>query len=166
MQTRQLFDFRDAPVVRSWRTVDDVVMGGRSRSVFESRDFGALFEGEISFENNGGFASVRSLPAAFDLGEQTGIELDLVGDGRRYKFNVRLDANFDGVTYQTTFVAPNEPTLVRLPFAALEPTWRGRPVDAEPFDPTRITTFGILVGERQGHFRLQVASLAAYRDDR
>lgn len=166
MQTRQLFDFRDAPIVRTWRTIDDVVMGGRSRSVFESRDFGALFEGEVSFENNGGFASVRSAPREFDLGGHLGIELDVVGDGRRYKFNVRLDANFDGVTYQTTFEAPRERTLVHLPFAALEPTWRGRRVAAEPFDAARIATFGILVGDPAGHFRLQLASIGAYRDDR
>jgi hypothetical protein len=46
-----------------WATVDDRVMGGISRSELRSAPTGhAVFEGEVSLERNGGFASVRSSP--------------------------------------------------------------------------------------------------------
>ncbi|HEX5697569.1 MAG TPA: CIA30 family protein, partial [Rhodoferax sp.] len=45
----------------NWQAINDGVMGGVSvsRMRFDSAGF-AVFEGEVSLENNGGFASVRA----------------------------------------------------------------------------------------------------------
>lgn len=166
MTRRTIVDFTAPDAVRGWGPIDDVVMGGvsASRIVFE-RDR-TVFTGEVSLAYGGGFASVRSAPREFAFGEADGVELELAGDGRRYKLSARLDAAFDGVAYQVEFVAPRERVRVRLAFSAFVAMRRGRPVpDAEHFDPARITTIGLLIGSGQsGAFRLELFELAAYRD--
>ena len=58
-----LFDFSDPAIVSDWAPIDDRVMGGISRSKLRHDLAGhAAFEGTVSLERNGGFASVRSSP--------------------------------------------------------------------------------------------------------
>ena len=69
-----------------------------STSQFEVTNGIAVFRGEVSLENNGGFASVRSAPVRENLTDLTGLTafvLRVRGDGRRYKFSVRAGAGFD-----------------------------------------------------------------------
>ena len=54
------FEFHDSE--SAWRSIDDVVMGGLSSSRMWVEQGRAVFDGELSLENNGGFASVRSDP--------------------------------------------------------------------------------------------------------
>lgn len=64
-----------APV--SWTVVDDRVMGGVSRSRIEDSGDGTLrFAGVMSLANNGGFASVRTLPTRSD-GQTGSFELEV-----------------------------------------------------------------------------------------
>lgn len=59
-----LFDFRDPGEVTEWDAIDDRVMGGLSSSRLRHDPAGhAVFEGKVSLERNGGFASIRSMPA-------------------------------------------------------------------------------------------------------
>lgn len=51
----------------SWFSVNDTVMGGRSDGNSNYSENGLVFEGSVSFENNGGFASVRSGYEKLDL---------------------------------------------------------------------------------------------------
>lgn len=58
-----LFDFTDPSAANAWHAIDDRVMGGISRSTMRHDPAGhAVFEGTVSLERNGGFASVRSSP--------------------------------------------------------------------------------------------------------
>jgi hypothetical protein len=143
--------------------VDDVVMGGRSSSRVVSVGEGAAFEGVLSLEDGGGFASVRSAPRPLDLSGRREVVLRVRGDGRRYKLNLRTDTAFDGVTWQAPFTPPAGTWAeVRLPLAAFEPRFRGRPAAAGPLDPSRVATVGLLVSDRQaGAFRLELAWIAA-----
>lgn len=50
-----------------WYVVVDQVMGGRSTAVFEPGETSATLSGNVSLENNGGFASIRTPFAEFDL---------------------------------------------------------------------------------------------------
>ena len=90
-----LFDFANATNA-AWQVVNDDVMGGVSTSSFRITNGVAVFSGKVSLENNGGFASVRTLPARFDLGEASEFVLRVRGDGRRHKFTARMDSRFDG----------------------------------------------------------------------
>ena len=56
-----MFDFSDPDAARSWAPIDDRVMGGVSRSRWRHAPAGhAVFEGDVSLAQGGGFASVRS----------------------------------------------------------------------------------------------------------
>lgn len=159
-----LFDFADPAAAAAFAPIDDVVMGGRSWSRAVPADGALRFEGEVSLEQGGGFASIRSRPRRADLSGLDGLVLTVRGDGRRYKVNLRIDEAFDGVTWQATLEPPaGEWRAVTLPFAAFAPRFRGRAVpEAGPLDPARIATLGFLVGDRQaGPFRLEVARIEA-----
>jgi hypothetical protein len=71
-----------------WQTVNDGVMGGISSSRMAEADGVLSFEGELSLENNGGFASVRRLVDT-DLSQVTGVRLEVRGDQRTYQFRLR-----------------------------------------------------------------------------
>ena len=71
-----------------WRAINDGVMGGISAGRMVQTEAGLRFEGELSLENNGGFASVRRVVEA-DLAETGGVLLKLRGDGRTYKVSLR-----------------------------------------------------------------------------
>ena len=163
--SRELFRF-DAPAsVDDWAAIDDVVMGGVSSSRLRHDPAGhAVFEGVVSLEHGGGFASVRSRPMDLGAPGAAGFVLEVRGDGKRYKLNVRTDDAFDGVNYQAAFEAPPDAwTEVRLPLVEFRPTFRGRVVpNAPPLDPARVRQLGLLIAERQaGPFALAVRAIGA-----
>lgn len=148
----------------AWSSIDDVVMGGVSQSQMTVENGVAIFHGVLSLENNGGFASVRSRPADYDLSGFGGVVVRVKGDGRRYKLRLRLTSRFDGVSYE----APLEPSAgewedVVISFDAFRPVFRGRLVpDAPPLDLARVKTFGVMIADRQdGPFRLELESITA-----
>jgi hypothetical protein len=99
-----LIDFDDAADVALWRAVDDIVMGGVSRSTFRQAQPGvASFSGNVSLENFGGFASVRTPPRDWDTAGATAFLLRVRGDGHAYKFTIRTGDGFDGIQYQARF---------------------------------------------------------------
>lgn len=149
-----------------WRTINDGVMGGVSSSTMSISDGVATFSGVVSLENNGGFASVRSLPADHDLGEFDGVALRLRGDGKRYAFRLRTTDRFDGPSYQA-MIEPDagEWSELVIPFGDFEPVYRGRPVPgSEPLDPSRVKTFGFLIsGKQDGEFRLDIEWIRGWK---
>jgi hypothetical protein len=160
---RELFRFDSAASVADWSAIGDSVMGGLSVSRLRHDPAGhAVFEGTVSLERNGGFASVRSRPLALGDAQVVACLLDVRGDGRRFKLNLRTDDAFDGMNYQAAFEAPEDAwTLVQLPFSAFLPTFRGRRVPgAPPLDPARIRQIGFAIADRQaGPFALALRSI-------
>jgi hypothetical protein len=160
-----VFDF--APDAEPWPSIGDRVMGGRSQSRMRLADGRAVFEGFVSFENGGGFASLRSRSAEHDLRGYDGLVLRVRGDGKAYGLRLRSTSSFDGVSYQAPLVAGSGRWVeVRLPFSAFRPTFRGRRVRDYPLlDPGTIKTFGLIISDRQeGPFRLEIDWIKAYRD--
>jgi hypothetical protein len=163
--SRELFHFESAGSVADWSAIDDSVMGGISRSRLRHDPAGhAVFEGIVSLEHNGGFASIRSRP--LDLGVPAVVDywIELCSDGKRYKLNLRTDDAFDGVNYQGAFEAPvGIWTPVRLPVSVFRPSFRGRNVPgAPPLDPARVRQIGFMIADRQaGPFALALRSIRA-----
>ncbi len=82
----------------------------------------ATFRGTVSFENNGGFSSVRSPAVVHDLSAFEGLVLRVRGDGKRYGFRLKIDASFDGVSYQFQIEPPaGEWTEIFAPFSGFHP---------------------------------------------
>ncbi|UCG39552.1 MAG: CIA30 family protein [bacterium] len=160
-----LFDFTDAEQARLFHPIDDRVMGGVSASGLGTEGDHAVFSGEVSFENFGGFASVRSAPGSWDLSGMEGVELLVLGDGKTYKFSITTDPRYDSVVYRARFQPPGGRwTSVRIPFTDFTPTFRGEAVPGVPdLDPSSIDTFGFLISDRQeGAFRLLLKTVKAY----
>lgn len=158
-----LIDFSDPAEIAHWTPVDDVVMGGKSRSRLAFDPTGhALFSGCVSFENNGGFASVRCAPDTLGRDRVLAYLLEVCGDGKAYKLNLRTDDGFDGVNYQCRFHPPAERwTVCRLACVDFLPTWRGRvTADAPALDPARVRQAGLLIADRQaGPFALAIRAI-------
>lgn len=94
------------PKDRLWRNIDDVVMGGVSRSTFSVDKGIAVFEGKVSMGNGGGFASVRSVPTSLDLSGYDGLLMRVRTNERDYGFRLRMSSGFDGVGYQARSGGP------------------------------------------------------------
>jgi hypothetical protein len=158
-----LYRFDTPEDIADWSPVDDVVMGGVSHSTMRHDSAGhAVFEGVVSLERNGGFASVRSRPRDLGVAGALACVLEVRGDGKRYKLNLRTDALYDGVNYQQPFDAPAGVwATVHLDLANFAATFRGRVVDAPPLDPARLTQVGFVIADRQaGPFRLEVSAIS------
>lgn len=174
-----IFDFKNpsADLKETWGAVDDVVMGGVSESSIRLIDNAALFAGNVSTANSGGFASVRTrnFDTPLNLAGYKGIELRVKGDGQRYKVFIRNDPQWDGVAYAHSFdTEPNQWITVRIPFDILIPVFRAKTVDfADKFDPSKISSFQLMLSKFEydkelnpkfepGIFALQVESIKAY----
>jgi NADH dehydrogenase [ubiquinone] 1 alpha subcomplex assembly factor 1 len=161
-----LFSFTDGSVVAKWSATDDRVMGGVSRSRLRFDPMGhAVFEGVMSLEQNGGFASVRAdaPPPPPQLEKLTHYVVEVRGDGKRYKLNLRMSGQFSRVSYQATFpTAANAWTTVAIPVSSFEPTFRGRRVlDAPPLNAALVDQVGLMISDQQdGAFQLAIRKIA------
>ena len=163
-----LFDFSLPQTVASWHTENDVVMGGVSSSHFthlSEEDNGEAcghFSGEVSLENDGGFAQILYDDKHFDLADSSGIELYVKGDGQSYQ--LRLETDDDKIAYAQSFVAKEAWHRVRLPFTNFEKTYNGedRP-DGPDLDLNHIRTVGLLIGDGQeGEFDIFVKRIETF----
>jgi len=155
-----LFDFSDPHAVAAWSAIDDRVMGGLSRSRLRHDAAGhAVFEGEVSLARQGGFASVRSTPAARGRAGAEACLVELLGDGRLYKLSLLVDDGFDSPSYQAS-LDPSGPgwQTLRLPIVAFRASFRGRELPAaRPLDPSAIRQVGLMIAGRQaGPFALAI----------
>jgi NADH dehydrogenase [ubiquinone] 1 alpha subcomplex assembly factor 1 len=147
-----VIDFGIAAAVADWRAIDDRVMGGVSRSRMRHDPAGhACFEGTVSLDRGGGFASVRAPVGAIGGDATRGLRLAAMGDGRRYRLAlVSADAT-DGIVYQAEFApAAGVWSTVEIPLSAFVARLRGRGVpDAPPLRAARVRQIGLLIGDRQ-----------------
>lgn len=159
-----LFDFADPAEALAWTSIDDRVMGGVSRSRLLHDPAGhAVFEGNVSLERNGGFASVRSAPADRGKAGAQSCILDVCGNPKSFKLNLLTDDAFDGLNYQATFTPdPHRWPNLRIPLTEFRPSFRGREVPgALPLDPARIRQVGLMIAERQaGPFALAIRRIS------
>ena len=156
---RILFSFDKAEADKSWTSVNDGVMGGRSVGRFKlSADKKLEFFGTLSLENNGGFASVRARGAKLGLEKGDSIVARVRGDGREYNFNLYAQRNLGGYSYRQSFkTKKGEWIEVRLPVDKFVATWRGRVFPNEKLDPSKVAGLGILLGDKKpGPFKLEI----------
>ena len=175
--TDAIVSFPDASSVAAWRNVDDSVMGGVSASRSSwvaSEGRGAMeFTGDLSTENNGGFASTLSRVDT-GLGMRAAgaraLSVRAFGDGRTYLLQLRAGPS-GADRWISRFTPPSGDTggssvNIELPLASFEPVNQFlRPVDPQAaLDPASISQIGIYVLDGQvGSFRLIFESISALR---
>ena len=150
-------DFSNPNTLRDSWIVNDGVMGGVSQSSLRQDEDGMFFEGVVSLENNGGFASMRS-SVRFPQGTQL-IELFAKGDGKRYKLVLRTELA-PRVTYVADFIALPSWQTYRFNLSQFKSTFRGRDVNAPALSFSDVIDFGILISNNQaGSFAIQLKTL-------
>ena len=143
----------------NWRIVNDGVMGGLSTSSVNYTEGGtAIFAGEVSLDNNGGFASTRATLSATPDGISA-FRIRVKGDGNRYSFRARTNGNFDGPAYVIQFdTKDGEWIELDLPLKDFTAQFRGyRIPDSDPLVSDNIQQIAFLIADKQeGAFRLEV----------
>ena len=159
-----LFDFTDPSAASAWHAIDDRVMGGISRSTLRYDPAGhAVFEGTVSMERNGGFASVRSRTGQRGLSGAGICLIELRGDNKQFKLSLLTDDGFDSLNYQASFAPKGTDwQTLNLPLTDFRASFRGREVtDAPPLDPARIRQVGLMIAARQaGAFALDIRRIS------
>ncbi len=117
------------------------------------------FFGNLSLENNGGFASVRTKAKKLGLEKGDSLVVKMRGDGREYTLNLYVPRPLVAFSYRATVETKKDEWIeVKLPLDKFEATSFGRPVrDAGPVDPKEVNALGFLLGDKKaGPFRLEV----------
>jgi NADH dehydrogenase [ubiquinone] 1 alpha subcomplex assembly factor 1 len=160
-----LLDFSKPEVVRAFRVVNDGVMGGVSTSRISLAAEAMLFDGTVSLDNMGGFASFRG-PVSFPAGSGA-LLLTVRGDGRRYKLTLKLDDRAGTAQYQAAFVAPPEWQSLRFKPDDFAASFRGRAVEAPAVRFADVQYVGLLISDKQaGAFRIEVKDIATETEAR
>jgi hypothetical protein len=155
-----LVDFSRPEIVREFRIINDAVMGGISTSRLSPTATGVRFEGDVSLENNGGFASFRG-PVRFPV-ESAGLLATVRGDGQRYKLILKLDDRPSAAQYQAAFVAPREWQTLRFVPDDFAAVFRGRAVAAPLVRFIDVQYLGALISDKQsGAFWLELSDIKA-----
>ena len=153
-----LTEFAAEPGDIRWRTVNDNVMGGRSRGGYRIEDGALRFRGSTN-TNGGGFSSIRSVPKSLALNGD-GLALRLRGDGRTYTF--RLASYTMRATWWAEFPTKGEWETVFVPFEAFTPRWRGMRLAGPDLRPELVDALGLMIyDKRDGAFALTVDWIAA-----
>lgn len=149
--------------VAKWRTINDGVMGGRSKGGLTHTEDFMLFSGVIN-TNGGGFSSIRTLVPTGTFADVTGVRLRVRSDGRTYKLSFRTGVRYRGrqVAFQAALpvTEANSWTDINIDFSNLESVLFGQPVSSAPFEASDIQEVGFIIADGQdGAFRLDIKSI-------
>jgi monofunctional biosynthetic peptidoglycan transglycosylase len=163
MNSMQTIAFDELSELDNWVIINDTVMGGRSRAQIDIAKEHLVFNGYLSLENNGGFASIRRVYNNREWQASNPLQIKVVGDGRSYQFRLRTNSRMDGVAYVSSFqTKANEAQVFTFELSDFTPQFRGRYVRGAPelsFDD--ITQLGFMLAEKApGEFTLQVLSIS------
>jgi hypothetical protein len=153
--TGVLFDFAQDSS-DGWFIQNDTVMGGVSSSTVGIEGGEMVFSGNVSLDNNGGFASVRG-PLMESTPDGDAIIIDASGDGRTYLLQLRTPTD----SYIARWVPIDGPQT--LPFEDFTASsWRLDPIPAvAPLTSTSIGQIAIYILDKQvGEFSLRIRSIS------
>ncbi len=148
-----------------WRIVNDGVMGGLSSSKVNVKDDKIIFSGNVSLENNGGFASMRSPVKDYNFEKHNGIEIKIKGDGKRYSISMKETTYFSGYFYTSTFETKiDEWITVKIPFNQFKLYYFGKETNSGKKIPlNNIKEISLLIGDKQaGEFKSEIDYIILY----
>ena len=144
-----LFDFTKNTNPKTWKVIDDVVMGGQSNGSFTiDKDGNGVFSGEVSLENNGGFSSIRYQCDPVKVTKNSKVHIRLKGDGKDYQFRIKDKSN-SYYSYITTFKTSGDWQTVSINLSVLYPSFRGRKLDMPNFSSTSFEEIVFLIANKK-----------------
>ena len=156
-----LIDFNKKSQINNWTVINDVVMGGRSEADFNINSEGyAVFSGQVSLENYGGFSSVRYRFESMDVIKYKKVILKLKGDGKIYQFRIKSDLSH-AHTYVKHFQTSGEWETIEIDFKDMHPQFRGRVLDMANYSGKRMTEIAFLIANKKAEaFRLEIDKIS------
>ncbi len=149
--------------VNNWNIVNDDVMGGVSKSFLSlNNENNLIFNGYLSLDNNGGFASSRLGLNRKILSGVKSLKIMLKGDGNIYK--LRLRQYNRRASYSCDFKSlKDEWVEILLDIDDFKPYWRGYSYNNYPdLDLSEINSLGIQISDKQeGNFKLEIKYIKA-----
>jgi len=149
--------------LNNWNIVNDDVMGGVSKSYLSlNNENNLIFSGNVSLDNNGGFASSRMSLSTQSLNGIKSFKIKFRGDGNIYK--LRLRQNNMRASYSSDFKSIKDKWVeVNIPVEDFIPTWRGYSYNNYPaLDIEKINSLGIHISDKQeGEFKLEIKYIKA-----
>lgn len=154
--------FSQTNEIENWVIVNDTVMGGRSQAKLGLAENMLVFSGDLSLQNNGGFASTRRVYAPIEWNPTQAFQITVEGDGRAYQFRLRTNRRMDGVAYVVGFqTVAGETQTFTFELSDFEPLWRGRYVrGADPLSFDDVSQLGFMLADKtSGEFLLKVKAI-------
>lgn len=160
MTSITIFQFNNTSNLDNWQVVDDVVMGGKSDGNFNlNTDGNAVFSGNVSLENNGGFSSVQYKFKPIAIQNSKTINIKLKGDGNSYQFRLKKDQN-DYYSYKKEFNTNGDWQTITLQLSDFAPTFRGQTLDFPNFNSDVLAQISFLIANKQPqNFKLEISKI-------
>ncbi|OCK43949.1 hypothetical protein BA195_04445 [Tenacibaculum soleae] len=146
---------------QNWYITNDDVMGGVSNSSMKlDEEKKMIFSGNVSLDNNGGFAMTR-LPVNINFNtKKTKVVLKLKGDGKKYQFRIKAKNN-QRFWYIQSFQTSKSTEEIELPLNKFYASFRGYKLNVDNFSATTITEIAILIGNKKNeNFKLSIEKIA------
>jgi NADH dehydrogenase [ubiquinone] 1 alpha subcomplex assembly factor 1 len=164
-----LFDFSEKKPGERWITVNDNVMGGRSKGGFSFKKDKLVFSGSTNTDG-GGFSSIRTKPMDFELEDKDGFIIRFKGDGRTFKCGVRMERS--SASYRMDLETDKDAKgwqVAKIPFSSMSASWRGMrlPKERYPLKKDKIRSVTLMIYDKKdGPFELQVDWIKAYSEEK
>ncbi|MEZ9198511.1 CIA30 family protein [Shewanella sp. 10N.286.54.B9] len=145
----------------NWNIINDSVMGGVTSSAISYDNKVATFSGELSLDNNGGFASTRTSLTTKVPAKATHVNIRVKGDGRQYQLRLRTNNDWDAAAYSRTFnTEPGRWLTYQFSADEFSALFRGQKVNAPELKLTNVKQIGFLLADKQpGPFSLSFKSI-------
>lgn len=155
-----IYAFSKTSKLDNWTIVNDNVMGGSSSASFELNEEGnGEFTGNVSTENNGGFASVRYRFSEKDISGKSAIYVRLKGDSKSYQFRVKFKSN-NFYSYITTFSTSKSWETIKIRLQDLYPSFRGKKLNKPNFSESSIEEISFLIANKKNEsFKLIIKKI-------
>tara|TARA_B100000683_G_C12509812_1_gene560311 strand:- start:10437 stop:10973 length:537 start_codon:yes stop_codon:yes gene_type:complete len=159
LYSQNLIEFNTQRDIENWVIVNDDVMGGLSKSNFYYSNKHAIFKGEISLENNGGFASVRGNIDKIDVSPVKKINLVIEGDKKNYQLRIKKNKE-DYYSYIHNFKTTGKNEIISIELSNFIPYFRGRRLNKENFSHNQIEQISFLIGNKnEENFKLKIKKI-------
>ncbi len=160
MQSSPIFKFNKLVSISDWRTVNDVVMGGKSSSEIYLNEQGkGVFKGYVSLENNGGFSSLRYQFNKMNTKPYSKIIVRIRGDEKKYQFRIKAKVT-DKHSYTTVFNTSKDWEVIEISLSDMYPVFRGRKLDMPNYDGESIEEIAFLIGNKKAEsFKLEIDTI-------
>ena len=155
-----LSDFSTAKNTNDWYILNDGVMGGKSEGeFFTDKDGYAVFQGDVSLKNNGGFTSVRYDFDTKNIEGKSVVKIELKGDKKNYQFRTKEEAE-GRFQFKHEFETSGKWETIEISLKEMTPSWRGMRPNVPNFSATTINQIGFLIANKKNEkFKLMIKKI-------